>query len=176
MFRSLRTFSFFLLIAGFALSFMSPVAVFADDVVPTAPATPLTGGAIPTTPRSSGSAGVSSIQAGAQAAANQGRLGDYCQGQSLGQCVAVIAGGVINALLGLLGLILLGYLIYAGFLWMTSGGETDRAGEAITMIRNAVVGMFIIGSAFAISNFVLTKLASITTPAPVPVSAPPATP
>lgn len=74
-----------------------------------------------------------------------------------------IAGRLINVVLGFLGIILLGYFLYAGFLWMTSGGSDDKAEEARTMIKNAVIGLIIIVSAFAISNFVLGSLVNVTT-------------
>ncbi len=73
-----------------------------------------------------------------------------------------IAGRIINVVLGFLGIVLLGYLIYAGFLWMTSGGESDKAGEARVMITNAIIGLVIIVAAFAISNFVLSSLVNVT--------------
>ncbi len=72
-----------------------------------------------------------------------------------------IAGSIINVALGFLGIILLGYMLYAGFLWMTSGGDTERSGQALTMIRNAVIGLVIIVAAFAISSFVLGSLVNV---------------
>ena len=91
------------------------------------------------------------------------RLGDVGRdaGINTSRNVYQIAGSIINVILGFLGLVLLGYLIYAGFLWMTSGGESDKAKEARTMIANAIIGLVIIVAAFAISNFVLTSLVNI---------------
>lgn len=75
----------------------------------------------------------------------------------------VIVGQIINVALGFIGILLLFYLLYAGFLWMTSGGEDDKVGEAKTMIKNAIVGLIIIIAAFSISNFVLNSLYNVTT-------------
>lgn len=72
-----------------------------------------------------------------------------------------IIGSIISAALGFLGIILLGYLLYAGFLWMTSGGDSEKAGQAQTMIRNAIIGLIIIVASYAISSFVLNQLVSI---------------
>ena len=72
-----------------------------------------------------------------------------------------IIGSIINAALGFLGIILLGYLLFAGFLWMTSGGSEEKAGQAQTMIKNAIIGLIIIVASFAISNFVLSQLTNI---------------
>lgn len=72
-----------------------------------------------------------------------------------------IIGLIISAALGFLGILLLGYLLFAGFLWMTSGGSEEKAGQAQTMIKNAIIGLIIIVASFAISNFVLGQLANI---------------
>lgn len=76
--------------------------------------------------------------------------------------LVTIIGNIINVLLGFLGILLLAYLLYAGFLWMTSGGDTEGVKKAKTMIQNSIVGLIIIAAAFAISSFVLGQLVSIT--------------
>ncbi len=73
-----------------------------------------------------------------------------------------IIGNIINVLLGFLGILLLAYMLYAGFLWMTAMGDSDKVDEAKTIIKNAVVGLIIIAAAFAISNFVLQQLVTVT--------------
>ncbi len=74
-----------------------------------------------------------------------------------------IVGNIINIVLSFLGVLLLVYLIYAGFLWMTSGGDSKKADSAQQYIKNAVIGLVIILASFAISNFVITNLANIQT-------------
>jgi hypothetical protein len=69
-----------------------------------------------------------------------------------------IIGGIINVVLGFLGIILLVYILYAGFLWMTAGGDTDKVKTAKDMIKNAIIGLIIIVAAFAISTFVLESI------------------
>lgn len=105
--------------------------------------------------------GLSSVSGGLRAAAQTGGLGDFCRGTAFNSCLATVTGTVINVVLGLSGIILLGYILYAGFLWMTSGGEMEKAKEARTMISNAVIGLIILVSAFAISSFVLGALTRI---------------
>jgi hypothetical protein len=73
-----------------------------------------------------------------------------------------IVGQILNVALGFLGVVLLAYMLYAGFLWMTSGGDDTKAKQAKTMITNSIIGLVIIVSAFAISNFVLTQLVKVT--------------
>jgi len=73
-----------------------------------------------------------------------------------------IIGKIINTILGFLGVILLGYLLYAGFLWMTSGGSDEGVKKARSMIKNAIIGLIVIVAAFAISSFVLKALVNVT--------------
>jgi hypothetical protein len=125
-------------------------------------------------PVSADSGSVNSVKTGLSGAARAGGLGDFCNDRPLSSCVATLAGTVINVLLELSGLVLLGYILYAGFLWMTSGGETEKAKEARTMIFNAVVGLIILISAFAISSFVFSSLNFISQGGTPPTSTPPA--
>lgn len=74
-----------------------------------------------------------------------------------------IIGRVINVILGFLGIILLFYVLMAGFKWMTAGGNSKQTDEAKDMIKNAVIGMVIIVAGFAISNFVIKQLATLAT-------------
>lgn len=74
----------------------------------------------------------------------------------------VIAGRIINVVLGFLGIVLLFYFLYGGFKWMTSGGEEDGVKEAKTMIKNAVIGLVIVMAAYALSDFVLRQLVAVT--------------
>ncbi len=73
-----------------------------------------------------------------------------------------IIGTIINVVLGFMGIVLLFYLIYGGFLWMTSGGESKGVDAAKKMIQNAIIGLVIIVSSYAISSFVLSQLVVIT--------------
>ena len=71
-------------------------------------------------------------------------------------------GLLINVLLGLLGIIFLVLVIYAGFLWMTAGGDEKQVAKAKSIIITAVIGLVILLSAYAISSFVLDQLISAT--------------
>lgn len=72
-------------------------------------------------------------------------------------------GSLINIVLGILGVILVVIIVYAGFLWMTAGGEKDQVEKAKDWIKNAVIGLILILSAYAIANFVISKLILATT-------------
>ncbi len=69
---------------------------------------------------------------------------------------------IINVTLGLLGVIALGLIIYAGFLWMTSGGEEEKISKAKKLLVSAVIGLGIILSSWAIASFVLDRLSDAT--------------
>ncbi len=63
----------------------------------------------------------------------------------------------------LLGIVMLVLIIYAGFLWMTSGGDQTQVDRAKTMLRNAVIGVIIILSSWALTTFVINALINATT-------------
>ncbi len=90
--------------------------------------------------------------------------GQVGQSAGLGQPkpLTEMIGQIINIALGFLGIVLLFYLLYAGFLWMTAGGDDAKVKKARGMINNAVVGLIIIVAAFAISTFVLGSLFNAT--------------
>jgi predicted permease len=69
-----------------------------------------------------------------------------------------IIGNIINIALGFMGIILLCIILWAGFLWMTAGGDSKKTETATALIKNAVIGLIIIVAAFAISNFVMTQI------------------
>ncbi|MFH0780292.1 MAG: pilin [Parcubacteria group bacterium] len=71
-----------------------------------------------------------------------------------------IIGGYVKVFLGLTGIILVIIIVYAGFLWMTAGGDKEQVGKAKDWMINAVVGMLILLSAYAITGFVIDKLVS----------------
>jgi len=65
---------------------------------------------------------------------------------------------IINTVLALLGVIAVSLIVYAGFIWMTSGGDDGKVATAKKIIINAVIGLVVILSAFAIVKFVFDKL------------------
>lgn len=79
-----------------------------------------------------------------------------------GKGLTEIIGSIINVVLGFLGIVFLVLLLYAGFLWMTAGGDEGKVKQARGMISQAVIGLVIIVAAFAISNFVLGSLVNVT--------------
>lgn len=73
-----------------------------------------------------------------------------------------IIGRLISAVIGFLGVVLFLYLMYGGFLWMTAGGDSGKVKDATAIIRNAIIGLVIIATAYAVATFVITQLATAT--------------
>lgn len=72
-------------------------------------------------------------------------------------------GSLISVLLGFLGVIFLILIIYAGLLWMTAGGNEDNIKKAKSILLNSVIGLVILLSAYAISQFVISQIGTATT-------------
>jgi len=66
-----------------------------------------------------------------------------------------IVANIINISLGFLGIIAVCIIMYAGFLWMMSGGNPDNINKAKRTLVGGVIGLVIILSSFAIASFVL---------------------
>lgn len=95
---------------------------------------------------------------GLDAAARGSGLATDCTGTA---CLTQVIGGAIGIVLGFLGIVLLCLFIYAGFLWMTSGGDTDQVKRAKSMLVNAVAGLAIIAASYAITSFVVSEIGRI---------------
>lgn len=76
--------------------------------------------------------------------------------------IRVILGRIVQVFLGILGIIAVGIFLYAGFLWMTSGGDESKIASAKKTMINAVIGLVIILSAFSIVQFILNALTDAT--------------
>ncbi len=72
--------------------------------------------------------------------------------------VLELLGTIINVALGLLGMIFIILILVAGFNWMTAAGEEEKIKKAGATIRQAVIGLLIVISAFAIWSFINTML------------------
>ncbi|MDO8584465.1 MAG: pilin [bacterium] len=82
-------------------------------------------------------------------------------GMNQGSDLMTIIGRIIYVILGTLGIVLLGYLMYAGFLWTTAGGDQKNVDKAKAIIKNAIIGMVIVASAFAITAWIFKLLQQV---------------
>lgn len=65
---------------------------------------------------------------------------------------------ILNAVLGLVGVIALAVILYGGFRWMTAGGNEETVGEAKKIITAGVIGLIIVVMAWAVVSFVITTV------------------
>lgn len=66
--------------------------------------------------------------------------------------------GVINIVLGFLGMLATIMIIYAGFKWLTAAGNEEQVTHAKATLRNAVIGIVVIFLSFVIVNFTVMQL------------------
>ncbi len=71
-----------------------------------------------------------------------------------------IIGRIINIALGFIGVVFLVLMLYAGYLWMTAAGDPEKVKKAQHTIRNSLIGLVIIVSAWAIVSFILNLFAT----------------
>ncbi|MFA6525839.1 MAG: hypothetical protein WCT26_00285 [Candidatus Buchananbacteria bacterium] len=79
-------------------------------------------------------------------------------GTGTSQDLVLWIGSLVSILIGFLGVLLVLYIIWAGFLWMTDGGEGKKVEKAKKMIQQAIIGIIIIFAAYAITAFVMDNL------------------
>ena len=75
----------------------------------------------------------------------------------------MIAARIIKNLLGFLGIIFLGLLIWGGWKYMLSRGNEEEVENAMKIIKNAVIGLFIVLAAWAIADYITDCVMDITT-------------
>ena len=69
--------------------------------------------------------------------------------------IAVFAGNIIRALLGLLGVLILIFILYGGYLWLASGGNEQMVKKAKDILTSAFIGLIIVLAAMAITTFIM---------------------
>ena len=78
-----------------------------------------------------------------------------------GTSLTTVIGNGINVLLGLLGIVFLVLVVYAGFLYLTDQGAGEKAKKAMKLLTTAVIGIVIIVAAYAISNYVIGAMVAV---------------
>ena len=72
--------------------------------------------------------------------------------------IRIVVARIIRAAFGLVGIVMVVLILYAGYLWMTAGGNEEQISKAKGFLKNAVIGLAIMLSAFAIVTFVMRIL------------------
>ncbi len=72
--------------------------------------------------------------------------------------LGILVARIIRIVLGVLGVIMVCLIIYAGWLYFTSQGEDKNTKKAKDIIKTTIIGLLIILSAYSIATFVLNYL------------------
>ncbi len=77
--------------------------------------------------------------------------------------IPTLIGRIISAVLGIVGSIALLMFIYGGFMWLTSGGITEKITKGKQVLVWAAIGLVVIFLSYTLVNFVIKGLASSST-------------
>lgn len=88
-----------------------------------------------------------------------GQVGQKVYGANEPKKLPVIVGDLIRVFIALLGLVFLLLTVYGGYLWLMARGNKEEVQKAKDTLTRAVIGLLIITSAYALSSFVISRLA-----------------
>ena len=87
-------------------------------------------------------------------------------GKGLGQETAAplpeMLGNIIEVFLSVLGIIFVVLVVYAGYLYLTAAGDDEKVKKAKKLLGQAVIGLIIVLSAFAITTFIVAGIEQAT--------------
>ena len=66
-----------------------------------------------------------------------------------------IIGRIIKIALGLVGVVFLCLILYAGYTYMTAAGDAAKVKRALDVIKSALIGLVVIALAWTITNYIL---------------------
>lgn len=79
-----------------------------------------------------------------------------------GQCdiadFFIVGNTVVKLILGLSGSVMLLMVIYGGFLWLTSGGNSSQVDKGKSVLTGALIGLVIVFLAYTAVQFILAAL------------------
>lgn len=67
----------------------------------------------------------------------------------------MVVGGIISMFLGLIGMIFISLIVYAGYNWITARGNSEKIETARDTIRQAIWGVILTFAAYSIGYFLL---------------------
>ncbi len=72
--------------------------------------------------------------------------------------ISMILGLVVKSFLGLLGIIFIILILYAGYNWMTAGGNESKVEKAQQTLTRAIIGLVLIVGSYAIWLFIFNAV------------------
>jgi hypothetical protein len=82
--------------------------------------------------------------------------------------IGILITRLLQVVLGIVGLLVFIYLIWGGIEWLTAGGDKSKTESARQKITNAIIGLAIVASAFAIGA-VLNRFFGTTIGGPIAI-------
>lgn len=76
------------------------------------------------------------------------------EGENLEDTLPAQIGRIVQLFVSFAGVLMLVMVVYAGLLWMTAGGNTDKVESAKKLMKNAIIGLVIVLLAFVIVTFI----------------------
>ena len=70
----------------------------------------------------------------------------------------IVIAELIRDVLGFLGIIAVVIILFAGFRWMTSGGDEDKISKSKQMLVAGVIGLLIVLFSYALASFVIKQI------------------
>jgi hypothetical protein len=86
------------------------------------------------------------------------------------QTIPNVIGDVVGVILSLVGVAFFLLALYAGFIWMSARGNSERVDKAKDILEAAVIGLIIIVGAYALTKFVFERLGFQEQGAPPPAT------
>jgi cysteine-rich repeat protein len=83
-------------------------------------------------------------------------------GFATGVDLTVVIARLIRTFISILGIVAVCFILYGGWLWMSSKGEPDKIRKAQQVVVNAAIGLALTLASFVIAQFVLSFLAKST--------------
>jgi len=75
--------------------------------------------------------------------------------------LATTIGSTIQIILGIIGLLLIINILYAGVTWTFAMGETDKIDKAKSLIKYSIVGLAVILIAYGLTGYIISQLTKI---------------
>lgn len=66
-----------------------------------------------------------------------------------------IIANVVSVILSFLGVIFIILIIFAGFSWMTAGGNEEQVKKAQKVLKNSIIGLIVVLASYALSWLIL---------------------